>query len=91
MSPEQARGKRVDRRTDVWAFGCLLFEMLAGKSTFAGEEISDTLAFVITKEPDWSALPSATPAPILKLLRRCLEKDRSRRLADVADARFELD
>ena len=91
MSPEQARGKRVDRRTDIWAFGCLLFEMLAGKSAFAGEEISDTLAFVITKEPDWSALPAATPAPILKLLRRCLEKDRNRRLADIADARFELD
>jgi hypothetical protein len=91
MSPEQARGKPVDKRADIWAFGAVLYEMLTGQRAFAGDEISDTLAFVITREPDWSALPPDTPPPIHRLLRRCLEKDRKRRLADVADARFELD
>ena len=70
MSPEQARGKPVDKRTDIWAFGCVLYELLTGGRAFAGDEISDTLAFVITKEPDWTALPPDTPAPIRKLLRR---------------------
>jgi eukaryotic-like serine/threonine-protein kinase len=91
MSPEQARGKPVDKRADIWAFGAVLYEMLSGKRAFAGDEISDTLAFVITREPDWSALPPDTPPSMLRLLRRCLEKDRKRRLADIADARFELD
>ncbi len=91
MSPEQARGKAVDKRADIWAFGCVLYEMLTGTRAFAGDEVSDTLAFVITKEPDWSALPATTPGPIRKLLRRCLEKDRKKRLADIADARFEID
>jgi Tol biopolymer transport system component len=91
MSPEQARGKPLDKRTDVWAFGCVLFEMLTGRKAFAGDDVSEILAFVITKEPDWAALPANAPGAIRKLLRRCLEKDRKRRLADVADARFELE
>jgi len=91
MSPEQARGKPVDKRTDIWAFGCVLFEMLTVRRAFHADEISDTLAFVLTKEPDWSTLPMATPAAIHRLLRRCLDKDRRRRLADIADARLEID
>jgi Tol biopolymer transport system component len=91
MAPEQARGKPVDKRADIWAFGAVLYEMLTGKRAFAADEISDTLAFVITKDPDWTALPPDTPPPIHTLLRRCLDKDRKRRLADIADARFELD
>jgi Tol biopolymer transport system component len=91
MSPEQARGKHVDKRADIWAFGCVLFEMLTGKRAFDGDDVTDVLAFIITKEPDWGALSPGTPAPLQKLLRRCLEKDRKRRLADIADARFELE
>jgi serine/threonine protein kinase len=91
MSPEQARGKVVDKRTDIWAFGCVLYEMLAGRRAFGGEEVADTLAFVLSREPDWLALPATAPVSIRKLLHRCLEKDRRRRLADIADARFELD
>ena len=91
MSPEQARGKPADKRSDIWAFGCVLYELLTGARAFAGDEVSDTLAFVITKEPDWAALPPNTPAAIRRLLGRCLEKDRRRRLADIADARLEID
>ena len=91
MAPEQARGKDVDKRADIWAFGCVLFEMLSGVSTFGGDDVTDTVAFVITREPDWSALPPATPGSIRRLLRRCLEKDRKRRLADIADARLEIE
>jgi len=91
MSPEQARGKAVDRRTDVWAFGAVLFEMLTGRKAFRGETISDTLAAVLTREPDWSALPAATPASVRRLLKRCLDRDPKRRLHDIADARLELD
>jgi serine/threonine-protein kinase len=69
----------------------VLFELLAGRRLFAGDEVSDTLAFVLTKEPDWAALPPATPASLRRLLRRCLEKDRTRRLADIADARLDVD
>ncbi len=90
MSPEQARGKPVDKRTDIWAFGCILYEMLTGVRAFAGDQVSDTLAFVITKEPAWSALPESTPATIRRLLRRCLTKDRRQRLSDFADARLEI-
>ncbi len=75
MSPEQARGKPVDKRTDVWAFGCVLYEMLAGRAVFEGESVTDTLAAVIEHEPTWSALPQTTPAAIHRLIRRCLEKD----------------
>src|ERR1700736_3735562 len=79
MSPEQAKGRAADKRSDMWAFGCVLYEMLTGKRAFAGEDVSETLAFVITKEPDWAALPPIRP-PIRTLLRRCMEKDRRRRL-----------
>jgi len=91
MSPEQARGKMVDRRADVWAFGCVLFEMLAGRRVFQNDEVSDTLALVLTKEPDWSALRADTPPAILRLLRRCLVKDRNARLPDIGSARLEID
>ena len=91
MSPEQARGKPVDRRTDIWAFGVVLFEMLTGQRLFAGETVSDTLAAVLKSEPGWKALPSATPAHVRQLLRRCLEREPKRRLRDVGEARVALE
>ena len=91
MSPEQARGRQADRRSDVWAFGCVLFEMLTGRRAFEGEEVSDTMAAVLRADPPWTDLPAATPASLRRLLRRCLEKDPKRRLADIRDARLELD
>jgi len=91
MSPEQASGKPADKRSDLWAFGVVLFEMLTARSVFAGETMSHVLAAVLTAEPDWATLPAETPAPIRKLLRRCLEKDRKRRLESAADARLEID
>ncbi len=91
MAPEQARGATVDKRADLWAFGVVCYEMLTGTRLFEGVTISDTLAHVLTKEPDWTALPANTPAPIRKLLRRCLEKDRKRRFESAADARLEID
>ncbi|MEW5765885.1 MAG: protein kinase domain-containing protein [Acidobacteriota bacterium] len=91
MSPEQARGRPLDRRTDLWAFGCILFEMLTGKQAFKGETISDTLAAVLRGDPEWEALPEQTPAALKRLLRRCLEKDPRRRLRDASDARIELE
>ena len=91
MSPEQARGRAVDRRADIWAFGCVLFECLAGSRAFHGETVSDTLAQILTGEPDWSALPANTPACVKSLLRRCLRKDRKERLHDIADARIEIE
>lgn len=91
MSPEQARGKPVDKRADVWAFGCLLFEMISGKRPFDGETISDTLAAVLAKDPDWSALPPAVPSRIRDLIVRCLEKDPRRRLRDIGEARIEIE
>ena len=91
MSPEQARGKPVDKRTDVWAFGCVLYEVLTGRQAFRGETLPDTIAGVLEREPDWSALPAATPPPIHKLLRRCLQKDSHCRLHDIADARIEIE
>jgi len=91
MSPEQARGRAADERSDIWAFGCVLFEMLAGGRVFGGDEISDTMAAVLRAEPEWARLPVDTPPNIRRLLRRCLEKDPKRRLADVRDARLELD
>src|SRR5262245_51211643 len=87
MSPEQARGQAVDKRTDIWAFGCVLFEMLTGTAPFGGATVTDTLAAILQRDPDWTLLPSTTPVGIRKLLRRCLEKDPTRRLHDVADAR----
>jgi serine/threonine protein kinase/Tol biopolymer transport system component len=91
MSPEQARGKPVDKRTDIWAFGCLLFEMLTGTQPFRGDTPSDTVAAVLEREPDWSRLPPTTAPGISRLLRRCLEKDPARRLHDMADARIEIE
>jgi serine/threonine protein kinase len=90
MSPEQAKGRIADKRSDVWAFGCVLFEMLTGKRAFEGEDVSDTLAAVLKGEPDWSALPADVPASVRTLMRRCLEKDRKRRIGDVAAALFVL-
>ena len=91
MSPEQARGQPVDRRTDVWAFGCVLFEMLAGSSAFGRQTVTDTIAAVVGAEPDWTTLPDDTPASIKRMLTRCLQKDARRRLHDIADARIELE
>jgi serine/threonine protein kinase len=91
MSPEQAKGKPVDRRADIWAFGCVLYEMLTGKKAFDGEAVTDTLAAILTKEPDWTLLPSATPARVRVLLQRCLQKDSKQRLRDIGDARISLD
>jgi eukaryotic-like serine/threonine-protein kinase len=91
MSPEQAKGRPADKRSDVWAFGCVLYEMLTGRRAFVGEGVSDTLAAVLRGEPDWTTVPADTPSPVRRLLRRCLEKDRKRRLADAADARLDID
>jgi len=91
MSPEQARGRQANKRADIWAFGCVLYEMLAGKRAFDGEDIAVVLASVIKGEPDWAALPSDVPTPIVMLLRSCLEKEPRRRAADVAVAMFVLD
>ena len=88
MSPEQARGRAVDKRTDVWAFGCVLYEMLSGRRAFDAEDVSMTLAAVMMKAPDWSALPDTVPAQIRSVIKRCLEKDRQRRVADIAVAQF---
>jgi TolB-like protein len=90
MSPEQARGKVVDKRTDIWAFGCVLYELLTGRQAFQGDTLSDMIAAVLEREPDWQALPSATPAKIRDLLQRCLQKDAQRRLRDLGDARTEI-
>ena len=91
MSPEQAAGKPVDKRSDVWAFGVVLFEMLSGQRLFSGETVSHVLAGVLNTEPEWDALPTETPAPVHKLLRRCLTKERRRRVPDIGMARFEID
>jgi serine/threonine protein kinase/Tol biopolymer transport system component len=91
MSPEQARGLPVDKRTDIWAFGCVLYEMLTGRRAFAGDSLTDTLAQVIEHEPDWRAVPETTPEVVRRLLERCLRKDVRRRLRDIADARIEIE
>ncbi len=91
MSPEQARGRVVDKRTDIWAFGCVLHEMLTGRAPFVGETPSDTIAAILEHPPDWSAMPTATPAPVRRLLLRCLDKDSKHRLRDIGDARSEID
>ena len=90
MSPEQAKGQAVDKRSDIWAFGCVLFEMLTGRRAFGGDDASDTLASVLKADPVWRLLPADTPPAIRKLLRRCLAKERRDRLADVSDARLEI-
>jgi len=91
MSPEQARGSEADRRSDIWSFGVVLYEMLTGRQMFGGDTVSDTLAGVLKTDPDWSKLPAETPPAIRRLLRRCLERDRKRRLPDIAMARLEID
>ncbi len=91
MSPEQARGDAVDKRTDIWAFGCVLFEMLSGRRPFDAETSPQTLARVLEREPQWAALPPDTPPAIRTLLERCLRKDPEKRLHDIADARIEID
>src|SRR5687768_1985962 len=90
MAPEQARGHAADRRSDIWAFGCVLYEMLTGKAPFAGDDVSDTLANVLKREPDWTALPSENPAAIRTLLQSCLAKDPRRRVGDMSTALFVL-
>ena len=91
MSPEQARGLPVDKRTDIWAFGCVFYEMLAGRRAFEGATITDTLARILDHEPDWNALPADTPGTIRTLLDRCLRKDPRKRLHDIADAFIDID
>ena len=91
MSPEQARGLAIDRRTDIWAFGCVLYEMLTGRVAFAGKTVSDTIAAILEREPAWDALPPTLPAAVDRLLRRCLEKDPAHRLRDAGDVRIEID
>src|SRR5438046_3264989 len=91
MSPEQARGKAVDKRTDIWSFGSVLYEMLTARPPLRGETVSDTIARILEREPDWSAMPAQTPVSIRRLLQRCLEKDPKRRLRDIGDARLEIE
>jgi serine/threonine-protein kinase len=91
MSPEQARGKPLDKRTDIWSFGCVLYEALSRKRAFAGQTISDSIAAVLTREPDWQAPPETTPPAVRTLLRRCLQKDPQRRMRDIGDAQIELE
>ena len=91
MSPEQARGRQADKRSDVWAFGAVLYEMLSGQRAFKGDDISDTLAAVLRQDLDWTALPASTPAPVRHLIARCLDRDVRRRLRDIGEARIVLD
>jgi len=90
MSPEQARGQTVDRRTDIWAFGCLFYELLTGRPAFAGPTLSDTIAAVLISEPDWTALPTRLPSKVVTLLRQCLEKDVTKRPRHIADVLADL-
>ena len=91
MSPEQARGLAVDTRTDIWAFGCVMYEMITGRKAFAGETATDCLAAIVGQDPDWSALSPRAPANVISLIKRCLEKDARHRLADIGDARRQLE
>ena len=90
MSPEQARGKPVDKRADIWAFGCVLYECLTGKRAFEGETITETIAAILKEEPDWRALPAGVSENLRAVLRRCLQKDPELRLRDIGDARIEI-
>ena len=91
MSPEQARGQTVDKRTDIWAFGCVLYEMLTGRRAFGGDEVSDVLASVLAREPDWTLLPHELSPVLGAFLKRCLHKDRSERIGDAQSLRLALD
>ena len=91
MSPEQARGEAVDVRTDVWSFGCVVYEMLTGRRAFAGHSLPDVMAAIVAGEPDWARLPAETPAHLRRLLRLCLRKERTERLRDFGDVRVQLD
>ena len=91
MAPEQAKGKAVDRRADIWAFGIVLYEMLSGRAAFPGETVTDIIAAIVTRDPDWTALPATTPPALKRLLTRCLEKDPKKRLRDIGEARLEID
>ncbi len=90
MSPEQAKGKPVDKRTDIWAFGCVLYEMLTGRRPFVGEDVTETMAFVLTRDVSWAALPASTPPALVELLKRCLVRDPRERLRDIGEARIRL-
>src|SRR5882762_5023441 len=91
MSPEQAKGRTVDKRSDVWAFGAVLYEMVTGRRAFEGDDVSDTLARILLKEPDWTALPAAVPPAVVTVLRRCLQKDRKQRVRDIGDVSLALE
>ena len=91
MTPEQARGKPVDKRADIWAFGCVLYEMLTGRRAFAGDDVSDTLAAVLRGEPDWTPLPPAVPRYCGRYLQRCLTKDPQQRIGDMQTMRLALE
>jgi Tol biopolymer transport system component len=91
MSPEQARGQAVDKRTDIWAFGCVVFEMVTGKGAFLGATASDTIALILHRDPDWTALPPTLPPDVVRLLRRCLTKDAGQRLRDIGNVHADLD
>ena len=91
MSPEQAKGRTVDRRSDVWAFGAVLYEMLTARRAFEGDDVSDTLARILMKEPDWTALPATVPAAVVTVIRRCLQKDRKQRVRDIGDVSLALE
>jgi serine/threonine-protein kinase len=91
MSPEQARGQAVDKRTDIWAFGCVLYEMLTGRAPFPGATVSDTIAAILERQPDWTSLPASVPPAVRRLLERCLDKDRRRRMRDIGDVRVEIE
>ena len=91
MAPEQAKGVPVDKRADIWAFGCVLFEMLTARAPFPGATSTEVVAAILEREPDWPALPAQTPVTLRRLLKRCLHKDPAHRLHDIADARIELE
>src|SRR5260370_24383899 len=91
MSPEQVRSEPVDHRTDIWAFGCVLYELLQGRSPFRGASVAEMIALVLKAEPDWQALPDRTPAKVRDLLRRCLQKDARHRLQSIEEARIEIE
>ena len=90
MSPEQAKGRPVDKRADIWAFGCILYECLTGKRAFPGDTVTESLAAVLRGEPDWNSLPAGTPQNVRAVLRRCLQKNPKGRLRDIGDARIEI-